>query len=87
MFIMLHIHVSLWFHCGFTGAHLWKRSAFLLGLGKGISFLSESLYNVYWQRHALSSIAHLAAFMSHSCFCNDVNSRVHALCNDKHVDM
>ena len=29
------------FHCSFTGAHLWKRSTFLLGLGKGIS---ESLF-------------------------------------------
>ena len=46
---MLHIHVfgvavSLWFHCGFTGARLWNRSAFLMGLRKGISFLTESLY-------------------------------------------
>ena len=28
----------LMFHCGFTGARLWNRSAFLMGLGKGISF-------------------------------------------------
>ena len=25
------------FHCSFTGARLWKRSTFLLGLGKAIS--------------------------------------------------
>ena len=49
MFVMLHIHVFgvavlLWFHCGLTGARPWNRSAFLMGLAKGICFLSESLY-------------------------------------------
>ena len=38
--MMLHIHV-FWGWC-FTGARLWNRSAFLMGLGKGISFLNES---------------------------------------------
>ena len=41
MFIMLHIHDLFFggsmFHCSFTGARLWKRTTFLLGLGKAIS--------------------------------------------------
>ena len=42
------------FHCGFTGARLWNRSAFLMGLRKGISFLTESLYKYIWRRYAMS---------------------------------
>ena len=41
MFIMLHIHV-FWGRC-FTSAHLWNRSAFLMGLGK-FPTVSELLY-------------------------------------------
>ena len=42
---------GLMFHCSFTGARLWRRSTFLLGLGKGIS---ESLFGALAVRYGFS---------------------------------
>ena len=56
MLIMLHIHDfgGRCFTVVFTGACLWKRSTFLLGLGKAISELLFGALAVFMLRYRFS---------------------------------